>query len=216
MNGIHIGVCGNIGSGKTTVVKLLADHFGWEGFYESVGNNPFLQDFYHDMSRWSFATQMHFLRARFDQAWRIQHRQKTVIQDRIMEEDAAIFAQHLYRERLMNQHEFATYQAWYQLVESQIAPPQLILYLRTSVPTLIRNIKKRNRDYERGLTSDYLQKLQQLYESWMGNYRKAKVVVIDMDQADFVANPEDLQRLCAYLENIMHEMAPTNEKIGGS
>ncbi len=188
----HIAIAGNIGAGKTTLARLLAKHFGWEVHYEDVESNPYLEDFYQDMQRWSFNLQVYFLNSRFNQLVSIRKGKKTVIQDRTIYEDAKIFAPNLYHMSLMTQRDFDNYCNLFDTLSTQVAPPDLLIYLKATVPKLVSQIQKRGREFEENLRLDYLKRLNQYYENWIGEYKKGPLLVIDVDNINFAENPEDL------------------------
>lgn len=189
---MHIAVAGNIGSGKTTLTTQLAKNFKWEPHYESVDNNPYLVDFYEDMQRWSFNLQVYFLNSRFRQVVNFQKSNKTVIQDRTIYEDAHIFAPNLHAMGLMSSRDFQNYQELFQLMASFIKPPDLMIYLRGSVPALVNQIQKRGRTYEDNIRLDYLKRLNERYEGWISEYDAGKLLIIDIDEINFADNAEDL------------------------
>jgi deoxyadenosine/deoxycytidine kinase len=189
---MHIAVGGNIGSGKTTLTALLSKHFGWEPHYESVDDNPYLNDFYDDMQRWSFNLQIYFLNTRLNQILEIRKSGKTVIQDRTIYEDAYIFAPNLHSMGLMSTRDFENYFTLFNLMVSLIDPPHLLIYLRASVPTLVRQIQKRGRKFEEGIRLDYLRRLNERYEAWIQTYKLGKLLIIDVDKHNFEENPESL------------------------
>jgi len=189
---MHIAIAGNIGSGKTTLSGLLAKHFGWEAHYEDVDSNPYLHSFYEDMQRWSFNLQVYFLNSRFRQIVEIRKSRKTVIQDRTIYEDSNIFAPNLHDMNLMSTRDFDNYISLFELMNSFIQPPDLLIYLRATVPTLVMQIQKRGRDYEEAIRLDYLKLLNERYEAWISKYDEGKLLVIDVDNIDFKSNPEDL------------------------
>ncbi len=189
---MHIAIAGNIGAGKTTLTRLLAKHFKWEAHYEDVETNPYLNSFYEDMQRWSFNLQIYFLNSRFRQVVEIRKKGKTVIQDRTIYEDAYIFAPNLHEMGLMPSRDFDNYKSLFELMASFIQPPDLLIYLRSSVPNLVSQIQKRGRDYENSIRLDYLKSLNDRYESWIDSYDKGKLLIIDVDNLDFLNNPEDL------------------------
>jgi len=190
--GMHIAVAGNIGSGKTTLTTQLAKNFKWEPHFESVDNNPYLVDFYEDMQRWSFNLQVYFLNSRFRQVVGFQKSNKTVIQDRTIYEDAHIFAPNLHAMGLMSTRDFQNYQELFQLMASFIKPPDLMIYLRGSVPALVNQIQKRGRTYEDNIRLDYLKRLNERYEGWISEYDAGKLLIIDIDEINFADNAEDL------------------------
>jgi deoxyadenosine/deoxycytidine kinase len=189
---MHIAVAGNIGSGKTTLAGLLSRHFGWQAHYEDVDENPYLDDFYNDMQRWSFNLQIYFLNNRFNHILEIKKSQKTIIQDRTIYEDAYIFAPNLHAMGLMSTRDFENYFTLFNLVSSLINPPDLVIYLRASVPTLVKQIEKRGRKYEDNIRLDYLRKLNERYESWIESYNLGKIMIIDVDTTNFIDKSEDL------------------------
>lgn len=196
---MHIAIAGNIGSGKTTLTRLLAKHFGWTPHYEDVDDNPYLDSFYDDMKRWSFNIQIFFLNSRFRQVIDIRNSGKNVIQDRTIYEDANIFAPNLYSMGLMESRDFDNYKALFDLMTQFLQPPDLLIYLRASVPTLIRQIAKRNRDYEQSIRIDYLTNLNDRYEEWISNYTAGKLLVIESDDLE-LERPEDLGQVIEKIE----------------
>ncbi len=189
---MHIAVAGNIGSGKTTLTGLLAKHFGWDPHYEDVDTNPYLNSFYEDMQRWSFNLQIYFLNSRFRQVVDIRNSGKTVIQDRTIYEDAYIFAPNLHTMNLMSTRDYENYRSLFDLMGTFILPPDLLIYLRASVPTLVSQIQKRGRDYENAIRLDYLKNLNEMYEDWIEGYKFGKLLIIDVDTLKVNENPEDL------------------------
>ena len=189
---MHIAVAGNIGVGKTTLTGLLAKNFNWEPHYESVDSNPYLDDFYTDMQRWAFNLQVYFLNSRFRQVLQIRESGKNIIQDRTIYEDANIFAPNLHAMGLMTNRDFENYASLFGLMESLVQSPDLIIYLRSSIPNLVSQIHKRGRDYENSISIEYLSRLNERYEAWIHGYTKGKLLIIDVDDLDFVENEEDL------------------------
>ncbi len=189
---MHIAVAGNIGSGKTTITGLLAKHYNWEAQYEDIDDNPYLNDFYEDMQRWSFNLQIYFLNSRFSQIVQIRQSNKTVIQDRTIYEDAFIFAPNLHSMGLMGTRDFENYFALFNLISSLIEPPDLLIYLRASIPTLVNQIFRRGRKYENNIRLDYLKRLNERYEAWVETYNMGKLLIIDADNYNFPDKPEDL------------------------
>ncbi len=187
---MHVAVAGNIGAGKTTLTKLLAKHYKWEAQLEDVVDNPYLDDFYNQMERWSFNLQVYFLNSRFRQVNQIQGSGKDIIQDRTIYEDAHIFALHAMG--LMTNRDFENYSSLFELMESFVKGPDLLIYLRSSIPNLVAQIHKRGRDYENTISIDYLSRLNERYEAWVSKYDKGNLLIIDVDHLDFVVNPEDL------------------------
>ena len=189
---MHIAIAGNIGAGKTTLTSLLAKHYKWEPHFESVAENPYLDDFYGSMERWSFNLQIYFLNSRFRQILEIRESGKNIIQDRTIYEDAHIFAPNLHAMGLMTNRDFGNYETLFELMERLVSPPDLMIYLRASIPTLVGQIHKRGRDFENTISIDYLSRLNERYEAWVHGYEKGNLLVIDVDDLDFVDKPEDL------------------------
>ena len=189
---MHIAIAGNIGSGKTTLTELLAKHYKWEPHFEDVTDNPYLDDFYTAMQRWSFNLQIYFLQSRFRQVVDIRESGKNIIQDRTIYEDAHIFAPNLHAMGLMPERDYDNYQSLFNLMEPFLQPPDLMIYLRASVSTLVEQIQKRGRSYEAGIRLDYLNRLNERYEAWITTYSKGKILFIDADVNKFVDNPRDL------------------------
>ncbi|MBO4328377.1 MAG: deoxynucleoside kinase [Bacteroidales bacterium] len=196
---MHIAIAGNIGSGKTTLTRLLAKHFGWTPHFEEVDHNPYLDSFYEDMQRWSFNIQIFFLNSRFRQVIEIRNSGKDVIQDRTIYEDAMIFAPNLYSMGLMESRDFENYKSLFELMTKFLQPPDLLIYLRASVPTLIRQIAKRNRDFEQSIRLDYLSNLNDRYEEWINGYKEGKLLIIESDNLE-LENPEDLGSIVEKIE----------------
>jgi deoxyadenosine/deoxycytidine kinase len=201
---MHTAIAGNIGSGKTTLTSLLAKHYKWEPHYEDVDDNPYLNDFYEDMQRWSFNLQIYFLNTRLSQVQEIRKSGETVIQDRTMYEDAYIFAPNLHTMGLMTTRDFENYYATFKLMESFITPPDLLIYLRASVPTLVNQIQKRGREYESAIRIDYLKSLNDRYESFISSYGSehpnAKLLIIDVDNNNFSDSSEDLGEIIGKID----------------
>ena len=189
---MHIAIAGNIGAGKTTLTKLLARHYNWKPHYESVDENPYLDDFYGEMERWSFNLQVYFLNSRFSQILELRKSGKNIIQDRTIYEDAHIFAPNLHAMGLMTNRDYHNYNSLFELMEKLVTPPDLLIYLRADISTLVSQIHKRGREYENSISIDYLSRLNERYEAWNSTYKKGKLLVIDVDNLDFVANQEDL------------------------
>ena len=189
---MHIAIAGNIGSGKTALTKLLARHYGYRPIYESTETNPSINSFYEDMRRWSFNIQIYYLHTRTRQLLDIRKESKNIIQDRTLYEDAYIFTPNLHAMGLMNTRDFDNYQHTFELVSSFLQPPDLLIYLRADVPTLIRHIQARGREYENSIRLDYLTGLNKRYEDWMEKYNKGKYIIVDLTKLDFVAHDEDL------------------------
>ena len=189
---MHVAIAGNIGAGKTTLTRLLAHHYKWKAQYEDVEDNPYLDDFYNKMERWSFNLQVYFLNSRFRQILDIRRDKKTIIQDRTIYEDAFIFAPNLHAMGLMTNRDYENYRSLFDLMESVTEAPDLLIYLRSSIPNLVGQIHKRGREYESSISIDYLSRLNERYEAWIDQYDKGKVIILDVDHIDFVDNPEDL------------------------
>ena len=200
---MHIAIAGNIGAGKTSLTELLAKHYGWEAHFEDVIDNPYLGDFYTHMERWSFNLQIYFLKSRFQQLLKIKNGKKTIVQDRTIYEDAHIFAPNLKAMGLMNQRDFKNYQELFELMESLIQGPDLLIYLRSSIPNLVNKIHKRGRDYENSISIDYLSRLNERYEAWTSTYDKGKIVIIDVDNLDFGENQDDLNSIIAKIDEVV-------------
>lgn len=201
---MHIATAGNIGSGKTTLTELLAKHYNWQSHFEDVDDNPYLNDFYEDMQRWSFNLQIYFLNNRFKQILNIRKSGQTVIQDRTIYEDACIFAPNLHAMGLMPSRDYDTYISMFELISSLIQPPDLIIYLRASVPALVNQIQKRGRKYENAIRLDYLRRLNERYEAWISTYKLGKVLVVDVDTNNFSENPEDLRKVINKIDAELH------------
>lgn len=197
---MHIAIAGNIGSGKTSLTRLLAKHYKWEAHYEDVEDNPYLVDFYEDMQRWSFNLQVYFLNSRFNQVLEIRRSGKKVIQDRTIYEDAYIFAPNLHSMGLMSTRDFENYFTLFQLMSSLIQPPDMLIYLRASVPRLVEQIQKRGRKYENGIRIDYLKKLNERYEAWISGYSISKLMFVDIDGNNFTEKPEDLRDIITRID----------------
>ncbi len=192
---MHVAISGNIGAGKTTLTNLLAKHYKWDTHFEDVENNPYLNDFYEDMQRWSFNLQIFYLNSRFTQIQEIKNSEKTVIQDRTIYEDAYIFAPNLHKMGLMSTKDFENYFSLFNLMEKFISAPDLLIHLRASVPTLVNQISQRGREYEESIRIDYLKKLNERYEAWISTYSSGKVIIVDVDNNNFKENPEDLGKI---------------------
>ena len=189
---MRIAISGNIGAGKTSLTKLISKSLGYTPYYEDVIANPYLDDFYNQMERWSFNLQVYFLNSRFRQVSQIRQSGKDIIQDRTIYEDAHIFAPNLHAMGLMTNRDYENYRSLFDLMESFVKGPDLLIYLRSSIPNLVSQIHKRGRDYENSISIDYLSRLNERYEAWITKYDKGNLLIIDVDNLDFVANPEDL------------------------
>ena len=197
---MHIAVVGNIGSGKTTLTRLLSQHYGWEPKYEDVDVNPYLSDFYNDMQRWSFNLQIYFLNKRLQGIVDIRNSQLDVIQDRTIYEDARIFAPNLHAMGLLSTRDFENYKSLFELMISLVKPPDLLIYLKASIPTLVYQINKRGRAYESGIRVDYLEGLNERYEDWVANYTDGKKLILNVDELKFEDNPQDLQKVIELID----------------
>jgi deoxyadenosine/deoxycytidine kinase len=201
---MHVAIAGNIGSGKTTLTRLLSKHYKWQPHYEEVDDNPYLDDFYNQMERWSFNLQIYFLNSRFRQILDIRNSGKNVIQDRTIYEDAYIFAPNLHAMGLMTNRDFENYKSLFDLMEEVTESPDLIIYLRSSIPNLVAQIHKRGREYENSISIDYLSRLNERYEAWVHKYDKGKLLVIDVDNLNFVDKPEDLGSVINKIDAELH------------
>ncbi len=200
---MHIAIAGNIGSGKTTLTSLLAKHFGWLPHYEDVENNPYLHSFYEDMQRWSFNLQVYFLNSRFRQVIDIRNSGETVVQDRTIYEDAYIFAPNLHSMNLMSTRDFENYSSLFELMSNFIKAPDLLIYLRAGVPTLVKQIQKRGREYEASIRLDYLKHLNERYEAWIQKYNRGKLLIVEVDDIDF-QKPADLGLVIEKIQAELH------------
>lgn len=187
----HIAIAGNIGSGKTTLAEKLAKHYGWIPLFESVENNPYLRDFYEDMTRWAFHLQVYFLNSRFRQINEIRNNDKTIVQDRTIYEDAHIFAANLRKSGHISERDYQSYYDVFNSMIEFVKPPDLLIYLRADIPKLVKQIEKRGRDFEYAIRIDYLKNLNEHYETWIENYTHGKLLVIDVNELDFVERVED-------------------------
>jgi len=201
---MHIAIAGNIGAGKTTLTKLLAKHYKWTPHFESVEENPYLDDFYGEMERWSFNLQIYFLNSRFRQILEIKESGKNIIQDRTIYEDAHIFAPNLHAMGLMTNRDFNNYSSLFELMENLVSPPDLLIYLRANIQTLVGQIHKRGREYENTISIDYLSRLNERYEAWVTTYTKGKLLIVDIDNLDIVERPEDLGSIIDRIDAQIH------------
>ncbi len=206
---MHIAIAGNIGSGKTTLTKMLAKRYGWTPRFEPVDNNPYLDDFYADMNRWSFNLQVYFLNKRFKEVVEIAQRQDTIIQDRTIFEDARIFAPNLHDQGYMSDRDFENYSDLFELMISLVKLPQLMIYIRSSIPTLVNHIEKRGRSFEQSIRIDYLTGLQRRYEEWIASY-KGPLIVIDGDTLSFEDKPEDFRKVTDMIDAQLYGLFPMN------
>jgi deoxyadenosine/deoxycytidine kinase len=199
----HIAIAGNIGAGKTTLTHLLSKHYGWEMQLEDMDDNPYISDFYEDMQRWSFNLQVYFLNTRWKHVQDIRKGEKTVVQDRTIYEDAYIFAPNLHSMGLMSTRDFENYSRLFENISTQIAQPDLLIYLRASIPKLVDQIQMRGRDYEDAIRLDYLKRLNERYEAWIGDY-KGQLLIFNVDDMDFQENPEDLSQIITQVESTLN------------
>jgi len=204
---VFVAVAGNIGSGKSSLTKLLSEHFGWKAYYESVDDNPYLADFYKDMKRWSFNLQIYFLSKRFKDHMEIVNSPDSIIQDRSIYEDAEIFAKNLYEMGNMDERDYKNYLELFNIMTGFLKPPDLIIYLRASVDTLLRQIKLRGRSFEQDIPREYLERLNRYYEDWVARYNLGKILILETDELDFVNDKKDFQTV---VEAVSDEL----EKIG--
>ena len=200
---MHLAVSGNIGSGKTTLTEKLAKHYGWKAEFEAVDDNPYLPDFYEDMKRWSFHLQVYFLNSRFNQLKTIQASSESTIQDRTIYEDAYIFAANLYKSNLLTERDYANYKSLFDSMISHVKAPDLLIYLKADIPKLVGQIEKRGRSYESAMRIDYLKNLNSHYEEWIGGYKEGKLLVIDVNNLDFVERPGDFSFIVEKIEREM-------------
>lgn len=204
---MHIAIAGNIGSGKTTLTKLLAARYGWTPRFEPVDNNPYLEDFYHDMNRWSFNLQVYFLNKRFKEVVEISKSTDTIIQGRTIYEDACIFAPNLHDQGYMSDRDFKNYTDLFNLMMSLVKKPQLMIYIRSSIPTLVKHIEKRGRDYEKSIRIDYLTGLQKRYDDWLSTY-DGELITIDGDKINFEDSKEDFRKITDMIDASLYGLFP--------
>ena len=200
----HVAIAGNIGAGKTTLCTQLGKHFNWDVHYESTDNNPYLSDFYNDMKRWSFNLQIYFLNNRYRQILDIHRGDVTVIQDRTIYEDANIFAPNLHDMGLMTTRDFNNYTDLFNLMTSQISPPDLLIYLKADISTLVSHIQGRGREYEGSISIDYLKRLNERYDAWIDTYDSGNLLVIDANSVDFKNSPDDLGKVVNLVQGELH------------
>lgn len=201
---MHIAIAGNIGAGKTTLAEKLAQHYGWDVFYEAVEGNPYLAPFYTDMAKWSFHLQIYFLNSRFEQVLKIKENPfEAVIQDRSIYEDAYIFAQNLYESGVLNETDFSTYRGLFTTIMKAVSPPDLMIYLKADTPKLVRQIQKRNRDFEQNIDVNYLESLNLLYENFSNKYEHGPLLEIDVNELDFVQNPDDFRLITKQIDKVL-------------
>ncbi|THD68921.1 deoxynucleoside kinase [Robertkochia marina] len=201
---MHVAIAGNIGAGKTTLTELLAKHYNWEPHFEDVVDNPYLDDFYNQMERWSFNLQVYFLNSRFRQILQIRESGKKIIQDRTIYEDAYIFAPNLHAMGLMTNRDFDNYRSLFEMMENLVQSPDLLIYLRSSIPNLVNQIHKRGREYENTISIDYLSRLNERYEAFIHQYTKGKLLIVDVDRYNFVDNQEDLGEIITRIDGEMY------------
>ena len=204
---MHIAIAGNIGSGKTTLTKMLAQRYGWTPRFEPVDNNPYLDDFYRDMNRWAFNLQIYFLNKRFKEVVEIANSTETIIQDRTIFEDARIFAPNLHDQGFMSDRDFQNYSDLFDLMMSLVKLPQLMIYIRSSIPTLVKHIEKRGRTFEKSIRIDYLTGLQERYENWIKNY-KGELIIMDGDNSSFEDTPEDFRKVTDMIDASLYGLFP--------
>ena len=201
---MYMAICGNIGSGKTSLAEKLGHHYGMNVLYESVENNPYLADFYGDMDKWAFHLQIHFLNSRFTQIKAIQDQQISAIQDRTIYEDAYIFAMNLYKSKMLNDRDYHTYLDLFNSMVEHIKAPDLLIYLKADIPKLVNQIQKRGRDYENGMRMDYLKNLNDHYTDWISNYHEGNLLVVDVNDLDFVNQREDFALIVERIDAEIH------------
>jgi deoxyadenosine/deoxycytidine kinase len=199
-----VAIAGNIGVGKSTLTELLSQRLGWEPFFEAVNGNPYLSDFYENMERWSFHSQIYFLSRRLRHHWQLLQRSNSVVQDRTVYEDAEVFACNLYRQGLMEERDYRSYSELYEVVTTVLPPPDLIVYLRASVPTLQERIHRRGRSYEKSMSRGYLEQLNELYEAWIDGFSLCPVLTVPTDALDFVANHRHLELITEKVLEKLH------------
>jgi len=197
---MHIAIAGNIGAGKTTLTEMLSKHYGWEPHFEDVLKNPYLDDFYERMERWSFNLQIYFLNSRFNQMLECSKKEKDTIQDRTIYEDAFIFAPNLQAMGLMTNRDYENYKSIFNTLNSFVKDPDLLIYLRSGIPNLVDQIHKRGRDYENTISIEYLSRLNERYEAWIQSYDKSNLLVIEVDDIDFVKNPDDFKTITKLID----------------
>lgn len=197
---MHLAVSGNIGSGKTTLTEKLAKHYGWRAEFEAVDQNPYLPDFYEDMKRWAFHLQVYFLNSRYNQIRKIQESPMSTIQDRTIYEDAFIFAANLYKSKLMTERDYYNYRSLFDSMITHVKAPDLLIYLKADIPKLVGQIEKRGRSYETAMRIDYLKNLNSHYEEWIGDYKEGKLLIVDVNDLDFVERPEDFSFIVEKIE----------------
>lgn len=205
-NSMHIAVAGNIGAGKTTLTEMLAKHYGWQAEFESVEDNPYLEDFYGDMHKWSFHLQVYFLNSRFEQINKLRKGENTIIQDRTIYEDAYIFTESLYKQGFFKDRDYQNYQALFASMIEYVQPPDLLIYLKSDISKLVKNIETRGRDYENLIRIEYLKGLNEHYEKWIDGYDVGKLLIIDVSEIDFVKNTEDFSDIVFKIDTELHSL----------
>lgn len=204
----YVAIAGNIGAGKSSLTEILSEYFGWEAFYEQVDDNPYLTDFYNDMRRWSFNLQVFFLSQRFKHQRRIENCERSVVQDRSIYEDAEIFARNLHEMGLMSSRDYENYTQLFSIMTSYLQPPTLLVYLRSSVPTLVNHIQNRGRNFESTIRIDYLERLQEHYENWIDDYDLGPKMIVDVDELDFVHEDADRRQVLQRIESRLYGLFP--------
>ncbi|MES3631163.1 MAG: deoxynucleoside kinase [Longimonas sp.] len=203
-----VTISGNIGAGKSSLTDILSSYFGWEAFYENVDDNPYLDDFYDDMRRWSFNLQVFFLSSRFHHQRRIEESDESVVQDRSIYEDAEIFARNLYEMNLMSERDYRNYTELFGIMTSYLQPPTLLVYLKASVPTLVDHIQARGRNFESTIRIDYLERLQKHYSNWIDSYDRGPKMIVNVDEVDFVNNDSDRRQVVSQIESRLYGLFP--------
>lgn len=201
---MYLAICGNIGSGKTSLAEKLGHHYNWDVLYEAVDNNPYLADFYENMEKWAFHLQVYFLNSRFNQIKKVQGSERSTIQDRTIYEDAYIFAMNLYKSKMLNERDYATYLTLFESMIQHVDAPDLLVYLKADIPKLVSQIQKRGRDYESAIRLDYLKNLNEHYTEWIDGYDQGKILVIDVNNLDFVNNPDDFSFIVERIDAEIH------------
>ena len=204
----YVAIAGNIGAGKSSLTQLLSSYFGWDSFYERVDDNPYLGDFYKDMSRWAFNLQVFFLSSRFNHQRAIESRESSVVQDRSIYEDAEIFARNLYDMGHLSARDYENYRELFKTMTSYLKPPDLLVYLRASVPTLVGHIQDRGREFETTIQIEYLERLNNLYEEWISSYTHGPIAIIEADSLDFVNNDGDRHQIISQIESRLFGLFP--------
>lgn len=212
-NAKHIAISGNIGSGKTTLTEMLAKHYNWQPEYENVEGNPYLADFYENMYKWAFQLQVYFLNSRFEQMNKVKIGQKTVIQDRTIYEDAHIFAKSLYEQGFLKNRDYKTYRSLFDSMIQFVKPPNLLIYLKADIGKLMHNIEVRGRDYERAIRIDYLKDINANYEDWIKKYNGGRLLLIDVNDMDFVKNSEDFSEIVSKIDVELHGLFSNQDAI---